>query len=36
MIYDKFPLILKFEERTLTSTFLLTYFWLFWPAGEIV
>ena len=35
MICDKFSIILKLEERTLTSTFLCTYFWLTYPAGEI-
>ena len=28
MTYDKLPKILKLKERTLTSTFLLTYFYL--------
>ena len=36
MIYDRFSLIFKLEERTLTSTFLFTYFSLTYPAGEIV
>ena len=36
MIYDKLPIMFKLEERTLTSTFLFTYFWLAWLAGEII
>ena len=28
MMYDKFPTVFKLEERTFTSTFLFTYFWL--------
>ena len=29
-------MIYELEERTLTLTFLFTYFWLAYPAGEIV